>query len=78
MVLVAWTAAAIGGPWVARRVAGDAPAWPSLTVALLFLLLCVYNLIVIPTPIWVIIGAIVLVPVATWLGLRIPIRRATP
>ena len=77
MVLVAWTAAAIGGPWVARRIAGDAPAWPSLTVGLLFLALCVYNLIVVPTPIWVTIGAIVLIPVATWLGLRIPIRRAT-
>lgn len=75
MVLVAWSAAAIAGPWVARRVAGDAPAWPSLTVALLFLVLCVYNLVAIPTPAWMKIGAIVLVPVATWLGFRIPLRR---
>ena len=76
MVLLAWTAAAIAGPWVTRRLAGDAPAWPSLTVALLFLVLCVYNLVVVPTPLWMIIGAILLVPVATWFGFRIPVRRA--
>ena len=75
MVLVAWTAAAIVGPWVARRVAGDAPAWPSLTVALLFLVLCVYNLVAVPGPAWMKVGAIVLVPVATWLGFRIPLKR---
>lgn len=75
MVLLAWSAAAIAGPWVARRVAGDAPAWPSLTVALLFLVLCVYNLLAIPSPIWMKAGAIVLVPIATWLGFRIPLRR---
>jgi hypothetical protein len=75
MVLVAWTAAAIAGPWVARRVAGDAPAWPSLSVALLFLALCVYNLVVVPSPLWMKVAAIVLVPIATWLGFRIPIRR---
>ena len=75
MVLLAWTAAAIAGPWVTRRVAGDAPAWPSLVVALLFLAMCVYNLVAVPSPIWMKVGAIVLVPIATWLGFRVPIRR---
>ena len=76
MVLLAWTAGAIAGPWVARRVAGDAPAWPSLTVALLFLVLCVYNLVAIPGPLWMKVGAIILVPIATWVGFRIPLRRS--
>jgi hypothetical protein len=75
MVLVAWSAAAIAGPWVTRRVAGDAPAWPALLVALLFFVLCVYNLVAIPSPLWMKVLAIVLVPIATWLGFRIPIRR---
>ena len=75
MVLLAWTAAAIAGPWVARRVAGDAPAWPSLTVALLFLLLCVYNLIAVPSPMWMKVAAVLLLPIGTWLGFRIPLRR---
>ena len=75
MVILAWTAAAIAGPWVARRIAGDAPAWPSLVVALFFLVLCVYNLVVVPGPVWMKVAAIVLVPIATWLGFRIPLRR---
>lgn len=75
MVLVAWSAAAFAGPWVARRIAGNAPAWPSLTVAILFLALVVYNLVVVPTPIWMIVGAAILVPLATWLGLRTPLVR---
>jgi len=75
MVLLAWSAAAIAGPWVARRIAGDAPAWPSLVVALLFIVLCVYNLVAVPGPVWMKVGAIVLVPIATWLGFRIPLRR---
>lgn len=76
MVVLAWFAGAIAGPWVARKVAGDAPAWPSFTVALLFLILCVYNLVAVPTPLWMKLAAIVLVPIATWLGFRIPLRRA--
>ena len=75
MVLIAWSAAAFAGPWVARRIAGNAPAWPSLTVALLFLALCLYNLMVVPTPGWMIAGAVILVPLATWLGLRTPLTR---
>ena len=76
MVLIAWTVGAIAGPWVARRISGDAPAWPSMLVALFFLALCVYNLVVIPTPLWMIIGAIILVPIGTWLGFRVPLKRA--
>ena len=75
MVLIAWSAAAFAGPWVARRIAGNAPAWPSLTVALLFLALCIYNLVVVPTPIWMIVSAVILVPTATWLGFRTPLGR---
>jgi hypothetical protein len=75
MVLIAWSTAAFAGPWVARRIAGNAPAWPSLLVALLFLALCTYNLVVVPTPMWMIVGALILVPLATWLGLRTPLTR---
>lgn len=76
LVLVAWSAGAFAGPWVARRIAGNAPAWPALVVVLLFLAMCAYNLIVVPSPIWMTIGAIILVPLATWLGLRVPLAPA--
>jgi hypothetical protein len=75
LVLIAWSAGAFAGPWVTRRIAGNAPAWPTLVVVLLFLMMCAYNLVVVPTPIWMTIGAIILVPAATWFGMRAPLAR---
>lgn len=76
LVLIGWSAGAFTGPWVARRIAGNAAAWPSLVVVLLFLAMCAYNLVVVPTPVWMTVGAIILVPAATWFGLRAPLARA--
>lgn len=76
MVLLAWSVAAFAGPWIARRMVGETPVWPPLTVAALFALLCVYNLVVVPSPLWMVVAAIILIPLTTWLGLRAPVRRA--
>jgi hypothetical protein len=69
-VLVAWTAAAFLGPVVARRITGDGPRWPALTVAALFTAICAYNLATVPMPVWMLPAAVVLVVLASWLGLR--------
>jgi hypothetical protein len=73
MVLVAWTLAAFLGPLVTRRIAGDSPRWPAITVVALFSAACAYNLVRIPTPSWMIPAAVVLVGAASMLGMR---RRA--
>jgi hypothetical protein len=70
MVLLAWTTAAFAGPWVARRISRPSPTWPPFVVAALFTALCAVNLIRVPTPAWLTVSAIALVPLATWLGLR--------
>jgi len=69
-VLVAWTLAAFTGPVVARRIAGGEARWPALTVVGLFVALCAYNLVVVPSPSWMIAGAIVGVGAASTFGLR--------
>jgi hypothetical protein len=70
MVVIAWTMAAFAGPIVARRIAGDPPRWPGITVAVLFAAACAFNLARVPTPTWMIPAAVALVGAATLLGLR--------
>lgn len=72
-VLVAWTLAAFLGPVMARRIAGETPRWPALTVVAVFAALCAYNLATVPMPTWMLPAAIVLVALASWLGLRSPV-----
>ena len=69
-VLVAWTLAAFTGPMVARRIAGGSPRWPAPTVVGLFVALCAYNLVVVPSPGWMIAGAVIGVGAASMFGLR--------
>jgi hypothetical protein len=69
-VLVAWTLAAFAGPVVTRRIAGEVPVWPALTVAAVFAALCAYNLATVPMPAWMLPASVVLVLVASWFGLR--------
>lgn len=69
-VLVAWTLAAFTGPVVTRRIAGETPQWPGLTVAALFAALCLYNLVVIPGPAWFGPAAVFVVGFASMRGLR--------
>ncbi len=69
-VLAAWTLAAFVGPVVTRRIAGEAPRWPALTVAALFAALCLYNLIMIPSPAWFGPAAVFVVGFASMRGLR--------
>ena len=69
-VLVAWTIGAFTGPLVTRRIAGETPGWPSMTVAALFALLCLYNLVRIPSPAWFGPVAVLVLGFASMRGLR--------
>ena len=70
-VLVAWGLAAMCGPMVTRKVAGEIPKWPALTVVALFAALCAYNLVVIPTPPWMIPAAVIVVVTSSVLAMRL-------
>jgi hypothetical protein len=70
MVLVAWAIGAFTGPWVTRRVAGNTPAWPAWIVVGLFAAMCAYNLVVVPGPSWMMVGAVIGVGSASLFGLR--------
>jgi hypothetical protein len=69
-VLLAWSLAAFAGPVVTRRITGEFPRWPALTVATLFAAVCAYNLAVVPMPAWMLPSAVVLLLTASWFGLR--------
>ena len=70
-VLVAWGLAAIAGPMVTRKIAGEIPKWPALTVVALFAALVAYNLVVIPTPVWMIPAAVIVVGTSSVLAMRL-------
>jgi len=70
-VLVAWGLAAIAGPMVTRKIAGEIPKWPALTVVALFAALVMYNLVVIPTPVWMIPAAVLVVGTSSVLAMRL-------
>ena len=70
-VLVAWGLAAMCGPMVTRKIAGEQPKWPALTVVLLFAALCAYNLVAIPTPVWMIPAAVIVVGTSSVLAMRL-------
>jgi hypothetical protein len=70
-VIIAWSLAAFAGPAVARRITGRPRLrWPPLVVIALFALLCAYNLAVVPSPVWMLPVAIVMVGASSMLGYR--------
>lgn len=69
MLLVAYAAAAFTGPMAARRIAGEA-RWAPLAVAVMFAAVCVLNFVRVSNPAWLVVGTIVLVPLASWMAMR--------
>jgi hypothetical protein len=68
VVLVAWMLGTLVGVWVAAKIARSArPAW---VVGAIFLVLTVVNLMSIPHPIWMWVGALLLLLPAAMLGAR--------
>ena len=68
VVLVAWLLGTLVGAWVAAKIARSVrPAW---VVGAIFLVLTVVNLMSIPHPIWMWVGALLLLLPAAMLGAR--------
>jgi hypothetical protein len=71
---VTWTFAALAGAFIAAKIAGRTWAgW--IAGGALFAATCL-NLAFIPHPLWMLIAALVFVPVAAWLGARLAAPRA--
>ena len=70
MVLAAYAAGAFGGAFVATKIAAQRRLTPALVIGQLSLVFVIWNLVVLPHPIWMaIVSVIIPVPLA-WLGGR--------
>ncbi|HXE57829.1 MAG TPA: hypothetical protein VNK43_07505 [Gemmatimonadales bacterium] len=69
-VLLGWVAAAAAGAFVATRVSPARGRVHGHIVTVLLLAATIANLLAIPHPAWVWVGAVVLIPVAGWLAAR--------
>lgn len=78
ILLVGWSLASLAGAFVAARWAGRAPVTHGWVVALILLAATVANLVAIPHPIWMWPAALILIPLAGWMGVRIARRRTMP
>lgn len=70
-VLFAWFLGVFAGAWVAARLAPGSPLVHGLIVAGLVLVAAVVNMVALPHPAWMWVGAPVVILVAGWLGARI-------
>jgi hypothetical protein len=70
-VLAAWAIGTFGGAWVAARLANRARLVHGLIVGALFLLAGVLNMLMIPHPVWMWVGGILVLAVGSYLGARL-------
>ena len=68
-LLVAWTAGTYAGSFVACRIAQTRVHLSAIAVGLFVLLATVMNFFQFPHPMWLMIGAFLLIPVASWLAI---------
>lgn len=71
-LLVAWCAGAYVGSLVAIRIAGGSERVMTLIVGGFVLFATVMNFFQFPHPLWLMVSAIVLIPVASWLAIGRP------
>jgi hypothetical protein len=69
-VLVAWVLGAGVAAWVATAWAGGRGLWPGLVAAGVLLAGSVATMLAIPHPVWMVAGALLLMPVTAWLAAR--------
>lgn len=68
-LLVAWCAGAYGGSLIAIRIAGGNERLMTLVVGGFVLFATVMNFFQFPHPTWLMVSALVLIPVASWLAI---------
>ena len=75
LLLVGWAIASCAGAWVAARIAGRAKLIHGLIVGAWFLAGAIITMLMIPHPVWMVIGSIAALAGCSYLGARIA---ATP
>ena len=75
-VLLAWVLGAAAAAWVATTWGAGRSIAPGLVAAGVLLAGSVATMLAIPHPVWMIAGALVLMPAAAWLGARRGVVRA--
>ncbi|MEY3385365.1 MAG: hypothetical protein RIR53_176 [Bacteroidota bacterium] len=73
-LLVAWCAGSFVGSSVGIRLAGGAERTVSLVVGAFVLGATVMNFFQFPHPTWLMVSAVVLIPVASWLAIPRPVK----
>lgn len=68
LVLVVWGVVTLLGAWFAGFIAREKPLFYAAFVGLLVLVATVINFIDIPHPSWFMISAVLVIPIAAWLG----------
>jgi sorbitol-specific phosphotransferase system component IIBC len=71
IVVSGWILGAGLGAWVATRLSRTAKAWPGGAVGAVTLAATGINLFTIAHPVWVVIAALIGIPLATWVGIRV-------
>jgi hypothetical protein len=71
IVVSGWILGAALGAWVATRLSRTGKAWPGGAVGGVTLAATGINLFTIAHPVWVVIAALIGIPLATWVGIRV-------
>jgi hypothetical protein len=69
-VLLAWVIGALAGAWVAARIAMQWQIGHAGVISAIVLAGAVANMLMIPHPVWMWVGALVLIPLAAYVGGR--------
>jgi hypothetical protein len=70
MVLLGWWLGALGGGWLAARLAGRLDMLHGLVVAVIILSAAIFNLLMLPHPIWFWVAAVLGIPLGGYIGTR--------
>ena len=71
LVLAGWAIGSCAGAWVAARLAGRAPMVHGLVVGAWFLIGAIVTMVMIPHPIWMVVGGIAALAGCSYLGARL-------
>lgn len=78
LVLVGWLVGTALGSWAAMRISRSVTLWPGGAVGGAIAAATLYNVVTIPHPIWFAAAALILIPIASWVGARAARGRASP
>jgi hypothetical protein len=78
LILAGWAIGSCAGAWVAARLAGRAPMTHGLIVGAWFLVGAIMTMMMIPHPVWMIVGGIAALAGCSYLGARLAATRRVP